>query len=81
MACGNCFQNMAHGAKGLAKAALHINRADEATIRVRRATCRQCSEAKRCFHDALKFCTCKVCGCLLVSKTANADESCPLKKW
>ncbi|MDB5356760.1 MAG: hypothetical protein JWN24_3213 [Phycisphaerales bacterium] len=68
---------VAHGAAGLAKAALRINRADDATIARRLATCGACPEVT----VTLGIRRCTVCKCVLAAKAANADENCPLAKW
>jgi hypothetical protein len=68
---------IAHGAAGLAKAALGINRADDAAIARRQAICNACPEV----IVTLGIRRCRVCRCVLAAKTANADEKCPLEKW
>jgi hypothetical protein len=67
-----------HGAVGIAKAVLHIDRADDATIDRRRAICGTCDQATVVLGVLEK---CKACGCGIVPKTANADQVCPLGKW
>ena len=79
MCCGRGA--IVHGAIGLAKAALGVGAADEATIEARRAICRACDRAIRCEQKPSLFCRCRECGCVLRAKTRLADESCPLGKW
>lgn len=79
--CRGAVHHIAHGAAGLAKAALGMDRADEATIERRRNTCRACPHARPCVGNVVKKCTCDRCGCLLRAKTANAGETCPEGKW
>lgn len=66
-----------HGAAGLAKAALGINRADDATIDRRKAACAACEHSGR----SMGVVTCSICRCALAAKTVNADEHCPVGKW
>jgi hypothetical protein len=72
----DCGQ-IVHGAVGLAKAALGVDRADEETIQKRRAICRECPHAIPCPLLANKKCRCELCGCLLSAKTVVAGEVCP----
>ena len=78
--CG-CVEKIAHGAAGLAKAFLGIDRADDDTIEWRRTICRKCEHAEPCIANVVKFCKCKKCGCVLRAKTASESESCPEAKW
>jgi hypothetical protein len=67
-----------HGLAGLAKAALHINRANEQTIARRRSVCAGCPEAVLSLGLIDR---CRKCGCVVKVKILNADESCPLGNW
>jgi len=67
------MERIAHGASGLAKAALGIERADDATIAERYALCMTCD------RNALGVCT--ECGCLCAAKMRVAGEACPEGKW
>lgn len=67
------MQRMAHGATGLAKAAMGLDRADDATIATRYALCMACD------RHAIGLCT--ACGCLCAAKVRVAGEACPEGKW
>lgn len=81
--CDGCggVGRIIHGAIGLAKAAIGIDLADEATIEARRAICRACPHAMPHEKNPAKFGACEKCGCRLQAKTAIASESCPIGKW
>jgi hypothetical protein len=88
MGCIDCLQTIAHGAAGLAKAALGFDAAPAEVVRGRRDACRGCDQATR--NPALadrpsrgltSLSQCRECGCLIVAKTAIAGERCPLGKW
>lgn len=66
------------GTAGLAKAALGIDRADEATIAARRKTCAACPNA---ITTAGIVRRCKLCRCALAAKVVIAGERCPVGKW
>jgi hypothetical protein len=66
-------QTVAHGAAGLVKAALGLDRCDDATLEARRATCATC--------EHLQDGRCGLCGCLLAAKQRLAGERCPAGKW
>lgn len=77
-----------HGAIGIAKAALHIGRASEEEVAKRRNLCRNCEHATR--NDDPKFkatngltnlSQCQKCSCVILAKTSNKDEKCPLGRW
>jgi hypothetical protein len=67
------IDRLTHGASGLAKAALGIDRADDATIATRYALCMACD------RHAIGLCT--ACGCLCAAKVRVAGEACPEGKW
>jgi len=82
---------LAHGAVGLAKATLGIDRATDEAVKARLAICETCVESipkaspvtsRKC-GSLLKALAGKGggCGCGLGSKTMIAGESCPLGKW
>ena len=90
MSCTTCGQPLSavitHGAAGIIKAVLHLDRAPEETILARRAICRACDHATK--HPARKhpdglplISFCRLCHCHLRLKTNNADESCPAGRW
>jgi hypothetical protein len=66
-------QTVTHGATGLVKAALGIDRCDDATLDMRRATCATC--------EHLQDGRCGLCGCLLAAKQRLAGERCPAGLW
>lgn len=68
---------IAHGAAGLAKATLRIDRASTEAIEERRKVCSGCPE----FMPAGIASKCRACGCNLMAKTTIASERCPLGKW
>lgn len=69
----NIAQRIARGAIGLTKAALGMERADDATIATRYALCMACDK------HAIGVCT--ACGCLCAAKARVASEACPDGKW
>lgn len=76
------------GCIGLAKAALHIDRASEATILLRRDYCRNCDKATRSkdpkfsrFNGLTSLSRCTGCGCNIMAKTVIKHEVCPLGRW
>jgi hypothetical protein len=66
-------QTVTNGATGLVKAALGLDRCDDATLAHRRATCAAC--------DQMRDGRCNLCGCLLAAKQRLAGERCPIGKW
>lgn len=81
-----CCGDIVHGAAGLAKAALRIDRAPEAVIAVRRDVCRECDRAEwRARKDGstglTTFSRCGECRCFIAAKSAVDAELCPLGKW
>jgi hypothetical protein len=66
------------GTVGIAKAALHVDRADEVVIRKRRSLCAACPNANA---GSSKTSRCLVCSCFIWPKTATASEKCPIGKW
>ena len=62
--CGGCAKTgltrIVHGAAGLAKAAIGLERASEETIRKRDHLCHACERYRRGF--------CAQCGCLIVAR-------------
>ena len=77
---------LAHGAVGLGKAVLRIDRADAETIAVRRDACRVCEFAEnRKRKDGKEGLTtrskCFICKCFIAPKTMVNGEKCPKEKW
>lgn len=79
---------VAHGAVGLAKAVLGVGKAPQAVVAERRNLCRACEHATR--NAAPRFAAtggltslsrCKLCSCVIIAKTRNAEESCPDGRW
>jgi hypothetical protein len=81
MACGGCGGKILDGAKGLAKAAFRIDRADPQHVQERNALCQACPEARKCSKNATRKCFCGVCDCFLPAKLRIKSEKCPLDKW
>lgn len=71
---------IAHGAAGLAKAVLHIDRASDETIAARRSICAGCPESKSIGGIVM---VCNKCGCAWGAKIVIESEKCPLPvpKW
>jgi hypothetical protein len=88
-----CFEKLAHGAAGLAKAGLQlvgfsIDRAPDQARRDRLDVCRGCDRATRNQKLAdrpskglTRKSLCIECGCLITAKTMLASEQCPLQLW
>ncbi len=78
---GCCRGRLAHGATGLAKAALGLDAASEHVRASREATCFGVSgQAPPC--DRVRWGgICSACDCLIPAKIRVASESCPLGKW
>ena len=82
--CGNNnkagLAHLVHGAVGLTKALVGIDRAPVAVIAARRAICRQCDRATR-HKDGVRVLRCLECKCWIKLKTRIAGETCPLGRW
>ncbi|HCD34127.1 MAG TPA: hypothetical protein DER01_17080 [Phycisphaerales bacterium] len=73
------MSHIIHGAAGLAKAKLGIDRASDGVIEHRTQICKTCP--KSIFKDA-QLRKCSACGCGLIDKKlVVASEKCPLGKW
>jgi hypothetical protein len=70
--------SVVHGAIGLAKVALGIDRASDETQAARRAVCDDCPEGEKVMGV---FHRCRICGCATTTKIALKGEKCPLGKW
>ncbi len=80
--CGKPCGKILHGAVGIAKSRLHIDRAPKNIIEDRRAICRACDYAeKRVVLGLIEVRMCERCTCLVRDKTNVASEFCPEKKW
>lgn len=73
------LRKLAHGAAGLAKSRLGIDRASDEVIEYRQNICQACDQAKYRKDGTLTKCT--ICGCGLMDKTRLNHESCPCDKW
>lgn len=89
MACGGCGQTVlekvAHGAAGLAKAAIGIDRTPDDLITLR---VRQCVGHPTGGEDHIDPCPeykagflCGACGCIVAAKLRIKSEVCPRGKW
>lgn len=82
MACGDkkrpcpeeILRQVAHGAKGLGKVILGIDRPAKQVLTLRMSVC------KKCPHLTAKL-FCERCGCLIVAKARILAEDCPAGKW
>ena len=72
--------HLAHGAVGLTKALVGIDRAPDAVIKARRAICQQCDRATR-HRDGVRVRRCLECKCWIKQVTKVADQDCPLGRW
>ena len=86
MGCG--CKKIVEGVVGLSKAILHIDRADESTIRYRRRKCRRCPHASRSTDPKYAktaglttLSQCGKCSCVISAKITIKGEKCPLGKW
>lgn len=77
--CGHCG-TLAHGAKGLARAALGIGRVSPSLKDVRLKICMTCEFGGGGSGWTRKW-FCRKCGCLLLAKAGDERESCPQGKW
>lgn len=82
------LSHMAHGAKGVSKAALGTDPADDVTVSRRRGICSACDQATRRVSTGrteARLLTaasqCRVCRCNIRLKVSIASERCPLDKW
>ncbi len=66
-----------HGAVGLAKAALHIDRAAPAVVQSRRTLCARCPANRSSRLGRL----CVDCDCFITAKTLVNSEECPRRLW
>ena len=71
-------QRIAHGVVGLAKVLTNVNRASDATIAAREATCGGCEHLDR---SLLGIRRCDKCGCAVAAKIRLKAERCPVGKW
>lgn len=87
--CGTCgesvIDHVAHGAIGLAKAALRIDRTPPSLMELR---VRQCIGHPTGGEDAIEPCPsfragflCTECGCVVAAKLRIESETCPLNRW
>ncbi len=77
-----CCGQIIHGAVGIAKSRLHIDRAPEVVIAARREVCRTCDRAeKRTVAGLIQVRLCGECNCLIRDKSNVKSEKCPLGKW
>jgi hypothetical protein len=92
MACAGCAGKIAKGIKGLAKAALRIDRADPEFVQQRNEICKACPVARKCSKNSTTVCWCgnlmdgiagksTACGCFLPAKLRIKSETCPLNNW
>jgi hypothetical protein len=75
--CG-CGAQVAKGVVGLTKAALGIDKADDAEIERRQGICATCPNAKLLAGVVNR---CALCGCAIRAKVRIKGEKCPAGKW
>lgn len=71
--CG-CGQRIARGVVGLAKAALGVDKADDAEIERRLSLCLACEHVKATLGVVNR---CDLCGCAIKAKIRIKGEACP----
>lgn len=67
------LEYVAHGAVGLGKSLLGIDKASDETVQARWEICKSC--------EFFKFWRCTDCKCLVPAKIRVASEFCPQNKW
>ncbi len=70
-------EQIARGAWGLVRATLGLDRTDAITLAERRKLCAACPYNV----ESPLGRRCRACGCIIVAKTAVADEHCPQGAW
>ena len=71
--------NVVHGALGLGKWLLRMDRVERDTAVARLKICAACEHRRAVIRGIVA--TCGVCGCALRSKVASQNEHCPVGKW
>ena len=71
-------KRVVHGAAGLAKAALGLDKADGNLMMRRWAVCDSCKHAEKIGGIVQ---TCGICRCMLRAKIRLAGETCPTGQW
>ena len=74
-----CCGKIAHGAAGLIKAALRIDRAPRVVVLARRGMCRRCEHGGA--GRLTTWTRCNECGCNIAAKTVIGAEACCRGKW
>jgi hypothetical protein len=69
-----------HGATGLIRAVLHIDRAPDEMIKARREICKPCPHLSAA-KALLRIRYCDKCKCLLKAKTEDRKEKCCDGRW
>ena len=69
--------SMLHGAAGIAKAALGIDRPPDDVVAMRRAACESCEHNR----EIVGFRQCGLCLCVIDAKVVVSSEKCPAGKW
>ena len=85
---GKAAERIGHGAAGLLKSAIGIDRAADEIIGSRLEICGGCPENQPCvagrccgrLFDVLKPSS-RTCGCVIANKVKLAGESCPMSRW
>lgn len=93
MACGSCrrdwdvVRDVVHGAVGLVKVAVGLERSPEMVSAARLESCRSCVHLLR-FVKGIDAAAdvglgdrCELCGCFVRAKSLLSGERCPAGKW
>lgn len=92
MTCQKCRQEwtisrVAHGAAGIAKVIVGIDKTPDDVEAHRLNQCANCDELRRVLSDMPKGAdvmlgdTCRLCTCVIRAKVKIDSEVCPLEKW
>lgn len=84
----SAVQTITNGVKGIAKAVVGMDKADDNVIKLRRNECRNCEYATK-NNDKVNtptkgltnFSRCLKCSCVIMFKSSLATEKCPIGKW
>ena len=76
-----CCGKVRHGAVGLVKAVLGVDRPAENVIELRRGICLGCELRRLPIKRIDLGGYCVRCKCWLAAKTAIKSEACPIGKW
>lgn len=76
------LRTVAHGAAGLARAALSVDRVTRKVKEARLVKCRACEFSTKTFKDGKVIVNrCTICKCFLGPKAGDQRETCEEGKW